>query len=174
MGGEIPRTGADHGYSVVTTMSSRLRTYSYCVGGAFWVVLVTWLLLDPGSLSGFGKVAPLVAVAVAGEELVMRRRGDGDHAALSLSAVAHVAAAVLLTPVAAALTAALGVLISDGLRRDGRQYLLINSAMFGGATWLAAVVYHALAGSHPSWTLAAIPALLVLIAVRYVATSVVF
>ncbi|MDQ1447975.1 MAG: hypothetical protein QOC79_946 [Actinomycetota bacterium] len=174
MGGEIPRMGADHGYSVVTTMSSRLRTYSYCVGGAFWVALVTWLLLDPGSLSGFGKVAPLVAVAVAGEELVMRRRGDGDHAALSLSAVAHVAAAVLLTPVAAALTAALGVLISDGLRRDGRQYLLINSAMFGGATWLAAVVYRALAGSNPSWTLAAIPALLVLIAVRYVATSVVF
>ena len=155
-------------------MNFRLRTYSYCVGGAFWIALVTWLLLEPASLSAGARLAPLVAVAVAGEELVMRRRGDGDGAALSLSAVAHVAAAVLLTPVAAALAAALGVLISDGLRRDGRQYLLINSAMFGGSTWLAAVVYRSLAGTHVSWTFAAIPALLVLISVRYLATSVVF
>ena len=158
----------------MVAMSFRLRTYSYCVGGAFWIALVTWLLLDPASLSAGARLAPLVAVAVAGEELVMRRRGDGDHPALSLSAVAHVAAAVLLTPVAAALAAALGVLISDGLRRDGRQYLLINSAMFGGSTWLAAVVYRSLAGTHASWTFAAIPALLVLITVRYLATSVVF
>jgi hypothetical protein len=155
-------------------MSFRLRTYSYCVGGAFWIALVTWLLLDSASLSAGARLAPLVAVAVAGEELVMRRRGDGEGAALSLSAVAHVAAAVLLSPVAAALTAALGVLISDGLRRDGRQYLLINSAMFGGSTWLAAVVYRSLAGTHVSWTFAAIPALVVLIGVRYLATSVVF
>jgi hypothetical protein len=159
---------------LVVAMNVRLRTYSYCVGGAFWIALVAWLLLEPASLSAGARLAPLVAVAVAGEELVMRRRGDGDHAALSLSAVAHVAAAVLLTPVAAALAAALGVLISDGLRRDGRQYLLINSAMFGGSTWLAAVVYRSLAGSHVSWTFAAIPALLVLISVRYLATSVVF
>jgi HD domain len=155
-------------------MSFRLRTYSYCVGGAFWIALVTWLLLGPASLSAGMRMAPLIAVAVAGEELVMRRRGGGDGAALSLSAVAHVAAAVLLTPVAAALIAALGVLISDGLRREGRQYLLINSAMFGGSTWLAAVVYRSLAGTHVSWTFAAIPALLVLISVRYLATSVVF
>lgn len=155
-------------------MSFRLRTYSYCVGGAFWIALVTWLLLDPTSLSAGARMAPLIAVAVAGEELVMRRRGDGDASALSLSAVAHVAAAVLLTPVAAALTAALGVLISDGLRRDGRQYVLINSAMFGGSTWLAAAVFRSLAGAHVSWTIAAIPALLVLISVRYLATSVVF
>ncbi len=158
----------------VVAMNFRLRTYSYCVGGAFWIALVAWLLLEPASLSAGARLAPLVAVAVAGEELVMRRRGEGDHAALSLSAVAHVAAAVLLAPVAAALAAALGVLISDGLRRDGRQYLLINSAMFGGSTWLAAVVYRSLAGSHVSWTFAAIPALLVLISVRYLATSVVF
>src|ERR1700704_1306621 len=135
-------------------MSSRLRTYSYCVGGAFWIALMTWLLLDPASLSVGARLAPLVAVAVAGEELVMRRRGDGDDAALSLSAVAHVAAAVLLTPVAAALAAALGVLISDGLRRDGRQYLLINSAMFGGSTRRATVVYRSVAGTPPSWTFA--------------------
>ena len=151
-----------------------MRTYSFCVGGAFWISLATWLLVNPSSLSGAALLAPLVAVAVAGEELVMRRRGDGDSAALSLSAVAHVAAAVLLVPVGAALAAALGVLISDGLRRDGRQYLLVNSAMFGGATWVAAVVYRSLVGTHPSWTFAAIPALLVLIGVRYLVTSAVF
>ena len=160
--------------ALVTAMSSSMRTYSFCVGGAFWISLATWLLVNPASLSGAALLAPLVAVAVAGEELVMRRRGDGDSAALSLSAVAHVAAAVLLVPVGAALAAALGVLISDGLRRDGRQYLLVNSAMFGGATWVAAVVYRSLVGTHLSWTFAAIPALLVLIGVRYLVTSAVF
>ena len=119
-------------------MNARLRTYSYCVGGAFWIALVARLVFDPSALSGAAKLAPLVAIAVAGEELVVRRRGDGDGAALSLSAVAHVAAAILLSPVAAALIAALGVLISDGLRREGSQYVLINSAMFGGSTWIAA------------------------------------
>jgi GGDEF domain-containing protein len=135
---------------------------------------VTQLALDPGSVDSIAKLAPLVAVAVAGEELIMRSRDDGDNTALSLSAVAHVAAAVLLTPVAAALTAALGVLISDGLRRDGRRYLLINSAMFGGSTWIAALLYRLIAGSETSWTLSAIPALLVLLSVRYLATSVIF
>jgi hypothetical protein len=155
-------------------MNGRLRTYSYCVGGAFWIALLGRLVLDPSALSGAAKLAPLVAVAVAGEELVVRRRGDGDGAALSLSAVAHVAAAILLSPVAAALIAALGVLISDGLRREGRQYVLINSAMFGGSTWIAASLYRLLAGSEMKWTLAAIPALIVLLTVRYLATSAVF
>ena len=155
-------------------MNPRLRTYSWCVGVAFWGALIVRLGLDPGSLSGIARLAPLIAIAVAGEELVMRRRGDGDDAALSLSAVAHVAAAVLLSPGAAALTAALGVLVSDGLRRDGRRFVLINSAMFGGSTWIAASVYGVFAGSGTPWTVSMIPALLVLITTRYIATSVVF
>jgi hypothetical protein len=155
-------------------MDGRLRTYSYCIGTVFWAALVARLALDPSALSNVAKLAPLVAVAVAGEELVLRHRDDGVNAAFSLSAVAHVAAAVLLMPVAAALTAALGVLISDGLRRDGRQYLLINSAMFGGSTWVAALVFRQFAGSDMRWTISVIPLLLLLITVRYLATSLVF
>jgi hypothetical protein len=156
-------------------MDGRLRTYSYCIGTIFWVALVARLALDPSALSSnIAKLAPLVAVAVAGEELVLRNRGDGDDAALSLSAVAHVAAAVLLMPTVAALTAALGVLISDGLRRDGRQYVLVNSAMFGGSTWVAASVFRHFAGPDVRWTLSVIPLLCVLITVRYLATSFVF
>jgi GGDEF domain-containing protein len=173
LGGKIPHLGADQ---VSRTMGARLRSYSLCLGGAFWGTLIAWVAVDPDGLSGGGRLPVLVALAVAGEELVMRGRskGDGDGAALSLSAVAHVAAAILLAPVAAALTAALGVVISDGLRKEGRRYLLINSAMFGGSTWVAATAYRAIAGSVPSWTLAAIPAFLVVIVVRYLATSIMF
>jgi hypothetical protein len=48
-------------------MDARLRTYSYCVGGAFWIALLARLALDPGSVSNAAKLAPLVAIAVAGE-----------------------------------------------------------------------------------------------------------
>ena len=156
-------------------MSTRLRTYSLCIGCAFWSALVAWLVVVPSPLAGSAKLPALLALAVAGEELVMRGRGHGDGggAALSLSAVAHVAAAILLAPAAAALTAALGVVLSDGLRRDARRYLLINSAMFGGSTWIAATVYHALNGGH-RWSFAAIPAFFVLITLRYLVTSGVF
>ena len=157
-------------------MSTRLRTYSVGVGCAFWSALVAWLLIVHEPLAGSAKLPALLAVAVAGEELVMRGRGHGESggAALSLSAVAHVAAAILLAPAAAALTAALGVVLSDGLRRDGRRYLLINSAMFGGSTWIAATVYQSMTGDGERWTFAAIPAFVVLITLRYIVTSVVF
>ncbi|HET7572686.1 MAG TPA: HD domain-containing phosphohydrolase [Gaiellaceae bacterium] len=154
-------------------MHPRLRTYSYLVGGAFWIALLLRLALEPSLLHGYARIAPLLAIAVAGEELVVRRRGEED-AALSFSAVAHVAAAILLHPTGAAITAALGVLIVDGLRRDGRHFVLVNSAMFGASAWAAAWVFQLLPGHDRPWTLAYVPALLVLILTRYVCTSAIF
>ncbi len=157
-----------------SVMDKRLRTYSLVLGAAFWGPLLACLVLQPHRMLGSAYLPALLAIAVAGEELVMRgREQDDEGGALSLSAVAHVAAAILLSPVAAALAAALGVVISDGLRRDGRRYLLLNSAMFGGSTWIAAIVYRAVAGDE-GWGFSMLPALSVLILLRYVVTSLVF
>ena len=118
--------------------------------------------------------APLVALAVAGEELVVRQRARGGAAAISFSAVAHVAAALLLNPAAAAATAALGILISDGLRSESRRYLPINSAMFGISTWAAAAAYHAIGGGTAHLSPRSFLALAAVLGVRYAITTSIF
>src|SRR5437879_1619987 len=119
-------------------------------------------------------MAPLVALAVAGEELVVRQREHGGAAAISFSAVAHVAAALLLSPLDAAATAALGILIADGLRSDSRRFLLINSAMFGISTWAAALAYHGLGGGTAHLGARTFLALTAVLAVRYAITTSIF
>jgi GGDEF domain-containing protein len=157
----------------VVAVSARLRNYGFVVGGLFWACLLTGLALHHG-VHSFSRMAPLVALAVAGEELVVRQRERGGAAAISFSAVAHVAAALLLSPLDAAATAALGILIADGLRRDGRGFLLINSAMFGIATWAASIAYHALGGGTASLTSRNFIALAAVLAVRYAITTSIF
>lgn len=155
-------------------MHPRLRIYSYVLGGAFWVALVLRLALAPPQLGDLARIGPLLAIALAGEELVVRQRADSDGGTLSFSAVAHVAAAILLRPSGAAVTAALGVLIVDGLRRDGRHFVLINSAMLGASAWAAAWVFRLTPGHASHWGPALVPALVVLIGTRYLATSTIF
>jgi HD-GYP domain-containing protein (c-di-GMP phosphodiesterase class II)/GGDEF domain-containing protein len=155
-------------------VNKRLRIYMYAVGGLFWAAVVARLVVDPGAVGSLTKAAPLLALAVAGEELVVRQREANGSGAISFSAVAHVAAALVLNPIAAGLTAALGIVIGDGLRRDGRRFLLINSAMFGGAIWIAAALFHALTPEREAWTTRSIPALVLLVLVRYTITTSIF
>jgi GGDEF domain-containing protein len=151
----------------------RLRIYGYVVGGVFWAALAAGLALNHG-VHSFSKLAPLVALAVAGEELVVRQRESGGAAAISFSAVAHVAAALLLNPLDAAATAALGIVIADGLRSDGRRFLLLNSAMFGISTWAAAFAYRGLGEGTAHLTPRTVVALVTVLAVRYAITTSIF
>jgi HD-GYP domain-containing protein (c-di-GMP phosphodiesterase class II) len=155
-------------------VNPRLRRYSYVVGGAFWLALMVQLAVNRGGIARFSEIAPLVALAVVGEELVFRKREQGGDAAISFSAVAHVTAALLLSPAAAATTAALGVVIGDGLRRDSRRFLLINSAMFGGSAWASALAYRGLGGASANFSLRELLALLAVLAVRYAVTTTIF
>jgi GGDEF domain-containing protein len=154
-------------------VNPRLRTYGLVVGGIFWAGLLLGLALNHG-VDSFSKMAPLVALAIAGEELVVRQRERGGAAAISFSAVAHVAAALLLSPLDAAATAALGILIADGLRSDSRRFLLINSAMFGISTWAAALAYHGLGGGTAHLSPRNFFALAAVLAVRYAITTSIF
>ena len=93
---------------------------------------------------------------------------------LSFSVLAHVAAAIVVGPIGAALVAALGVVIVDGLRRESRNLVLLNASMFGGSIWLAAELYQLAGGSTTELAASSLPALAVLILSRYATTSFVF
>jgi GGDEF domain-containing protein len=155
-------------------MTGRVRTYAYALGFAFWASLIAALLFGQSDLPHLSKFAPFLALAIVGEELVVLQRQGSGRSVLSFSAAAHVAAVIVLGPTAAALVAASAVVIVDGLRREAFPYVVINSAMFGGAIWIAGAVFTALVGPGDQLGPRALPALLALIAVRYLVTSVVF
>src|SRR3954464_11827856 len=104
------------------------RRYIAGLSGVFWglvaVAGVRGLGLPPHPILA---VAPLAGLAIAAEALVVGRK---DSSA-SFSVAAHVAAAILFGPLAAALVAALGVVLVDGVRVGPRAPVLLNSAIFG-------------------------------------------
>jgi len=151
-----------------------MRTYAYVIGGAFWLAVAFVLALEPSQLPTPFHIAPLLGLAIAGEELVLRQRQRSGASVLSFSALAHVAAVLLVGPLAAALIAGLAVIIVDGLRPAGRRYALLNSAMLGGAIWVAGLVFQLCGGSRGTIVVSALPALGALIVARYVVTSLIF
>jgi GGDEF domain-containing protein len=149
-------------------MNSRVRAYSYALGLLFWSPLVAALTLQRIPLL---PLAPFLALALVGEELVVLQRQRAGENTVSFSAAAHVAAAIVLGPTPAALIAAVAVVIVDGLRRERLPYIVVNSAMFGGAIWIAGTLYVSLSSSLGMRVL---PALLLLVVVRYLISSAVF
>jgi GGDEF domain-containing protein len=153
-------------------MNWRLRIFFYVISGLFWLPLVALLALGKASVASPRELAPFLALAVAGEALVIgQRRGSSM---LSFSALAHVAAAIVLGPASAALVAAMGVVVVDGSRAASRRNVGINSSMFGGAIWLGGYVYQLCGSTSSHIDMRSLPALAALIAVRYATTTLVF
>src|ERR1051326_4586147 len=154
-------------------MSPRLRSYGFCLGGMFWLPLLGTLALTwHHLLPHLGQAAPLLAIAVLGEELVISQKQRSGSPMMSFSVPAHVAAVIVVGATLAAAMAAAGVLISDGLRPDGRRFLLLNSAMLGMSTWVGGLVYVAIGGdSAARLSAGSLFPLLVLIVVRYLTTA---
>ncbi len=145
--------------------------FMLAVGSTFWISLAGALAIEP--LPSLSALTPFLALAIAGEELAVqlaRSRGT----VLSFSGPAHVAAAIVLGPVAAALVAALAVVVVDVPRKESRRHALVNSSMFGGSIWAAGAAFQLVGGSSHSLAIAALPALALLVGTRYVATSLVF
>jgi GGDEF domain-containing protein len=155
-------------------MTGRVRTYSYVLGLAFWASLIVALALGQARLLRLSELVPFLALAIVGEELVILQRQRSGGSVLSFSAAAHVGAAIVVGPTAAALVAAAAVIVVDGLRREPFPYVVINSAMFGGAIWIAGAVFVSVGGNGDRLDPGALPALLALIAVRYLVSSAVF
>src|ERR687888_2781738 len=122
-------------------LKRRWVLYNAGIGGGFWLLLLALLVVFRSSLPSLAAIAPLLALAIAGEELVVRQQARAGGAVLSFSAIAHIATAILLGPLTAAAVAALAVVIVDGLRPAGRRLVLINSAMLGSSIWIAGECY---------------------------------
>jgi hypothetical protein len=154
-------------------MSRSIRIYSYSVGAS--LALLAALSLRHGVPDvPLSRFAPLLAMAILGEEIVVLQRQRSGNPALSFSAPAHIAAAILLGPLSAAGVAIGGIVVADGLRPTSRKYLILNASMFGLATWAASTVYHAASGVPGDLGKPGFPALLAvlgLVATRYVVTS---
>jgi GGDEF domain-containing protein len=155
-------------------LERRWTLYSATVGGGFWLLLVASLVVFRSSLPGLAAVAPLLALAIAGEELVVRQEARGRGAVLSFSAVAHIATAILLGPLTAALVAALAVVIVDGSRPAGRRVVPINSAMLGSSIWAGGELYRLAGGNGDFRGTGVILPLLLLVAGRYLVTTLIF
>jgi hypothetical protein len=141
------------------------------------VALLCCLLLGVSALHGLpslplGPLLALLAIAILGEEIVVLQRERVGSPALSFSAPAHIAAAILLGPLGASFVAATGVLVADGLRRSGRRFVVLNASMFAVSAWLAAEVYRAAGGGAGEGiiSLSSLPAIASLLAARYLAT----
>jgi GGDEF domain-containing protein len=156
-------------------LTRRWALYNASVGGGFWLILVASLVVFWGSLPPLVAIAPLLALAIAGEELVVRQQqARAGGAVLSFSAIAHIAAAIVLGPLAAAGVAASAVVIVDGSRTTGRRLVLINSAMLGSSIWVGAECYRLAGGTTDLDGLRAILPLVLLVGSRYLMTTLVF
>jgi GGDEF domain-containing protein len=156
-------------------VNKSIRIYSYATGACL-ALLVAFSLRHGAPSVPLSTFAPLLAMAILGEEIVVLQRQRSGSPALSFSAPAHIAAAILLGPLSAAGVAVGGLIVADGLRPASRRYLILNASMFGLATWAASAVYHTASGisgdlSHASFP--AILAVLALVATRYFVTSVI-
>jgi GGDEF domain-containing protein len=155
-------------------LERRWTLYNAVVGGGFWLLLVASLIVFRNSLPALTAVAPLLALAIAGEELVVRQEARGGGAVLSFSVIAHIATAILLGPLTAALVAALAVVIVDGSRPAGRRVVPINSAMLGSSIWVGGELYLLAGGTSDFRGAGLILPLLLLVAGRYLFTTLVF
>jgi len=155
-------------------LGRRWTLYVAFVGGGFWLLLAASLVAFRSELPSMASLVPLLALAIAGEELVVRQRARSGTAVLSFSTVAHVATAVLLGPLAAAAVAAFAVVIVDGSRHSGRRLVLINSAMLGGSIWVGGECYRLAGGTAVLGSPRLVLPLLLLVLSRYLASTLVF
>jgi GGDEF domain-containing protein len=145
-----------------------VRRYFWSTSAAFVALLaITWLAGAFAIHRPLLALAPLLGFAIAAEALVVRR----EHNSASFSVAAHIATAVLFGPLAAAVVAALGVILVDGLRLGPRLSVLMNASMFGIAAWLAGASFVLAGGTVGSLSAHNLGPICVLIAVRFLANE---
>ena len=143
----------------------------YSVSALFWAALAAAVVL--GGLSGAHepqRLAPLFGLAVAVEAIGVRKQEN----TIGFSAVAHLSTVVLFGPVAGAAVAAVAVVLVDGLRAGPRIYILMNSAMFGSAAWVAGIMFEVTGGTVGAVTASDAFPLVVLVVTRLLVNEMLF
>src|SRR3954469_20765257 len=147
-----------------------LRIYIYAISSLFWLGLLAALMTGAlGSLHPT-QLAPLLGLAIAVEAIGVRKQDN----TIGFSAVAHLAAAVLFGPVAAASIAAVAVALVDGIRSRRIHFILLNSAMFGTAAWTAGLAYEDTGGTVGTVVPSNVLPLVALVATRLIVNEAIF
>jgi GGDEF domain-containing protein len=154
----------------IAPVNRSLRIYIYAISSLFWLGLFAALMTGAlGSLHP-QQLAPLFGLAIAVEAIGVRKQDN----TIGFSAVAHLAAAVLFGPVAAASIAALAVVLVDGSRSRRTHFILLNSAMFGTAAWTAGLAYEATGGTVGTVVPSKVLPLVALVATRLLVNEAIF
>jgi hypothetical protein len=149
-------------------MTPAVRRYIVLLSSLFWGCVAAAAIAGVGIPEGSVLlVAPLVGLAIAAEALVVSRQ---DTSA-SFSVAAHIAAAILFGPLVAAVVAALGVLLVDGLRLGPRPSVWLNSAIFGLSAAAGGIAFVIAGGSVGAMTERDVGPAVALIAVRFLANE---
>jgi HD-GYP domain-containing protein (c-di-GMP phosphodiesterase class II)/GGDEF domain-containing protein len=142
-----------------------IRRYVFATNVVFWSVVALSGGTNPLDFGHpLALVLPLLGVAVAAEALIVSRGGSSA----SFSVAAHIAAAILFGPLAAALIASVAVIVVDGLRLGPRAPVFLNAAIFGLAAWAAGWAFLLTGGTTGRLTSAEILPVIALVTVRFV------
>ncbi len=131
-------------------MSARQRAplSVYLFVGAMWALAAGLFLLGrsfPDGSPSFWNLAIFFVLAVVAERWVVT---VSPSSTMSLSFTVHLAAGVMFGPVTAALIAAVGILVSDGLiERRAPLKAAFNLAQMSIAVMACSMVYYSLGGS---------------------------
>ncbi len=151
-------------------MNRSLRIYIYAISSLFWLGLFAALMTGALGNVHLQQLAPLFGLAIAVEAIGVRKQDN----TIGFSAVAHLAAAVLFGPVAAASIAAVAVVLVDGSRSRRTHFILLNSAMFGTAAWTAGLAYEATGGTVGTVVPSKVLPLVALVATRLLVNEAIF
>src|SRR5690348_15578865 len=148
-------------------MNIAARRYMCGVAGTFWIVEAVLIgARFPDVLPRWSVWLPLLGLAMMAEAFEVQA-SDDSGGVMSFSAAVHVAAGILLGPVLAALVAAVGVVLVDGVRVQRPLVVAMNSAMFGWASLVAGGVYVAVGGQTGRVSSAWAFALVAVVVYRY-------
>jgi hypothetical protein len=154
----------------IVPVNRSLRIYIYTISSLFWLGLFAALMTGALGSLHLQQLAPLFGLAIAVEAIGVRKQDN----TIGFSAVAHLAAAVLFGPVAAASIAALAVVLVDGIRSRRTHFILLNSAMFGTAAWTAGLAYEATGGTVGTVVPSNVLPLVALVATRLLVNEAIF
>ena len=154
----------------IVPVNRSLRIYIYAISSLFWLGLFAALMTGALGNVHLQQLAPLFGLAIAVEAIGVRKQDN----TIGFSAVAHLAAAVLFGPVAAASIAALAVVLVDGSRSRRTHFILLNSAMFGTAAWTAGLAYEATGGTVGTVVPSKVLPLVALVATRLLVNEAIF
>lgn len=150
-------------------MTPAIRCFVVMTSVVFWSLVVLSLGVVPVAQGqSLLVVAPLLGIAIAAEALMISR----EESSASFSVAAHIAAAILFGPLAAALVASLAVIVVDGLRLGPRSPVFLNASVFGLSAWAGGWAFLVTGGTVGALSPSEIVPIIALIAVRFVVNEV--